>query len=174
MLARFLAQTKRCWNPWDRKIAKSGDKSDENILFSFLETSHLLKQIVKQVWWQSRFPKYLNRFISRSSLHPLTVFLSPCVFVTQKIKWDFRCLFVSFVRDCHQCSLCSKETIWLWWITNHQREHQNTGRKTSVWYWLSTWPLFCWAIFLATLVALHFTPVSKSVSESVSRSFGLA
>ena len=28
--------------------------------------------------------------------------------------------------------------------------------------------------FLATLVALHFTPVSKSVSQSVSRSFKLA
>ena len=29
-------------------------------------------------------------------------------------------------------------------------------------------------VFLATLVALHFTLVSKSVSESVSRSFKLA
>ena len=34
--------------------------------------------------------------------------------------------------------------------------------------------IICENAFLATLVALHFTPVSKSVSESVSRSFGLA
>ena len=44
----------------------------------------------------------------------------------------------------------------------------DTGNPTAI------LTLICVATFLATLVALHFTPVSESVSQSVGRNFELA